>query len=192
GLDDRSASALEHARNRVLASQELPFEVHRDEPVEERNVERDDVGVSRVRRRIGGVVVQHVEPAERLDRRLDHAHDTRLVRDIDLGRDGVLELAGDTLRLSTVEIRDDDRCAFERHQPCGRLADAAAAAGDDCDLAVEAPHEGVTRYASNTPSTLRSEFSSARNAFTSPTSATYQFRAIWSSTVPPYETMFAP
>ena len=34
--------------------------------------------------------------------------------------------------------------------------------------------------------------SSARSSFTSPTSAVYQFRAIWSSTTPPYETMLAP
>ena len=39
---------------------------------------------------------------------------------------------------------------------------------------------------------LRSAWSSARSSFTSPTSAVYQLRAIWSATWPPYSTMFAP
>ena len=46
-------------------------------------------------------------------------------------------------------------------------------------------HDGVTRYASNTASRLRSAVSSVRSPFTSPTSAVYQFFASWSSTTPP-------
>jgi len=48
-----------------------------------------------------------------------------------------------------------------------------------------ARYEGVTRYASNTASMLRNAVNRLRSSFTSPTSATYQFFAIWSSTVPP-------
>ena len=46
-------------------------------------------------------------------------------------------------------------------------------------------YRGVTRYASKTASMCRSAFSNELSDFTSPTSATYQFFAIWSSTVPP-------
>src|SRR5207248_11772304 len=53
-------------------------------------------------------------------------------------------------------------------------------------------YEGVTRNASKTASRLRSAVSRLRRALTSPTSATYQFLASWSSTCPPYSTMLAP
>src|SRR5439155_12900929 len=44
---------------------------------------------------------------------------------------------------------------------------------------------GVTRYASKTASMFLSAVNRPRSSLTSPTSATYQFRAIWSSTLPP-------
>jgi hypothetical protein len=40
--------------------------------------------------------VQHVKAAERLDGRLDHTNNARLARDVDLGDDGAVELAGHT------------------------------------------------------------------------------------------------
>ena len=46
-------------------------------------------------------------------------------------------------------------------------------------------YDGVTRYASNTASRLRSDVSSVRRLFRSPTSAVYRFFASWSSTTPP-------
>ncbi len=42
---------------------------------------------------------------------------------------------------------------------------------------IAARYDGVTRYASKTESRDRSAFSSERSAFTSPTSAVYQFFA---------------
>src|SRR6478736_3392257 len=39
---------------------------------------------------------------------------------------------------------------------------------------------------------LRRAWSRARSSLTSPTSAVYQLRAIWSATWPPYSTMLAP
>ena len=48
--------------------------------------------------------------------------------------------------------------------------------GDRVQAACNA-YDGVTRYASNTESSPRSVFSSERSAFTSPTSAVYQFFA---------------
>jgi hypothetical protein len=45
--------------------------------------------------------------------------------------------------------------------------------------------DGVTRNASNTASTFRSAVSRLRSDLMSPTSATYQFFASWSSTLPP-------
>src|SRR5207249_8646729 len=99
GVDDRAASAREHVRDRVLAAHELAFQVDGDQPVEDRHVEGDDVRVNGVGRGVGRVVVQHVKAAERLDCSLDHAHNARLVRDIDLGGDSAAEVAGDALGL---------------------------------------------------------------------------------------------
>src|SRR5262249_40289729 len=50
---------------------------------------------------------------------------------------------------------------------------------------VDLTQDGVTLYASKTESPFRSEFSRGRSDFTSPISAVYQFRASWSSTMPP-------
>jgi hypothetical protein len=77
---------------RVLASEELAFEVDGHEPVEDGHVEGDDVCVDSVERGVGRIVVQHVETAERLDR-LDHVSDALLFRDVDLDGDGCIELA---------------------------------------------------------------------------------------------------
>jgi hypothetical protein len=143
-VDDRAASARQHVRDRVLAAHELAFQVDGDKPVENRHVEGDDVRVNGVGRGVGRVVVQHVKAAERLDCGFDHAHDARLVRDVDLGGHGAIELAGHALGLSPVDIGDHDRGAFARHQTRSGLADAAAGACDDRDLVLQASHVGFT------------------------------------------------
>src|SRR5207253_11106554 len=136
-VDDRAASAREHVRDRVLAAHELAFQVDGDKPVEDRHVEGDDVRVDGVDRRVGRVVMQYVEAAERLDCGFDHAHDARLVRDVDLGGHSATEFAGHALGLGPVDIGDDHRGAFARHQARRGLADAAAGARDYRDLALE-------------------------------------------------------
>jgi hypothetical protein len=127
-------------RDRVLAAHELAFQVDGDKPVEDRHVERHDVRVYGVCCGVGRVVVQHVEAAERLDRSFDHARNARLVGDVDLGGHRATEFAGHSLCLCPVDIGDHNRGTFARHQARGGLADAAAGARDDRDLALEASH----------------------------------------------------
>src|SRR3954464_15608241 len=67
----------------------------------------------------------------------DHAHDARLVRDVDLGGNSATEFAGHALGLSPVDIGDHHRGTFTRQQPRSGLADAAACACDYRDLALE-------------------------------------------------------
>ncbi len=71
--------------------------------------------------------------------------------------------------------REPHRSTMRRIRPLPRKGYPANA---DRGTSFEGATSGVTRYASKTASTLRSAVSSARSAFTSPTSATYQFFAI--------------
>ena len=66
----------------------------------------------RVQGGVGGVVVQDVEPAERLNRRLDHALDVALVRYVHLYRHCRVEFSSNTFCLLPVEVSHDNRCAF--------------------------------------------------------------------------------
>src|SRR3954469_11431235 len=74
----------------------------------------------------------------------DHAHDARLVRDVDLGGNSATEFAGHALGLSPVDIGDDHQGAFARHQTCSGLADPAACACDSRDLVVKASHRSMS------------------------------------------------
>ena len=94
----------------------------------------------RVEGRVGRIVVEDVEAAERLDRSLDHAHDVRFVRNVDLEWHRCIEFAGNTFRLGSVEVGDNHQRAFARHQPRRRLTDPAPSTGDDRNLAVQSPH----------------------------------------------------
>jgi hypothetical protein len=127
-------------RDRVLAAHELAFQVDGYKSVEDRHIEGDDVRINGVGRGVGRVVVQHVEAAERLDGRFDHADNAPLVRDIDLNGHSATEFASHALCFSLVDIGNDKRGAFTGHQARGCLADAAAGACDDRDLVLESSH----------------------------------------------------
>ncbi len=123
------------SRSRFAASRSvlmLPFEVDRDLAVDQHVVALGDA------RQLhdAGIVDQHVDPAERRLRRVEHAGDRRRVADIRLGRDGAaagrLDLAHQCLGFRrAARIIDDDGEAIRR-QPLGdRGTDAPRGAGDD-------------------------------------------------------------
>ena len=77
------------------------------------------------------------------------------------------------------------RVQGEGQQGCGAHPVGDSGGAPRLGQLAGADYEGVTRYESKTASTPRSALSSARSDFTSPSSATYQFFASWSSTAPP-------
>ena len=93
--------------------------------------------------RVGRVVVQDVEAAERLRRRVDHGDDRGFVAQVDTaarwhGRPLPRYARNRTLRGGEVDVGHRHRRAFARqHQRAGR-ADAAARAGHQCGLALDA------------------------------------------------------
>jgi hypothetical protein len=127
-------------RDGVFAAQELALEVHGDEAIENRHVEGRDICVYGVEGGVGRVVVQDVEPAERLNRRIDHAYDIFFVGDVDLDWYRRIELAGNPFGFDPVEVRNDNQCAFAGHQSRRCLTYAAPRARDDRDLAVKSLH----------------------------------------------------
>jgi hypothetical protein len=92
----------------VLASHEDSLQIHRDQAVEDGHVQRDDVCISHRCGGVGSVVVQYIEASKRLNRRLDHPDNARLVRNVDLNCDSTRKLIRDTLRGSQVDVRKDD------------------------------------------------------------------------------------
>ena len=96
--------------------------------------------------RDAGVVVEDVDPAETLGRRLVHALDVRLVRDVRANGEG---LAGAErhgfLRQSLVDIGRAHLRAFLGEDDRRLPAHAAARAGDDADLSFESPHHASAR-----------------------------------------------
>ena len=105
--DDAAATLLLELQHRVLAAEEHPAEVDRDQPVEvlervvlERHAES--------RRRDADVVEQDVEPTELVDRGRDHGLDLLLVRDVGPDGDGGaarrLDLAHSLFRWSSVDV----------------------------------------------------------------------------------------
>jgi hypothetical protein len=104
---------------------------------------------------------QYVQSAERLNRGLDHPHDTLLVRNVYLGCDSGGKVAGDALCRGDVDIGNDDAGSLARHQPCGGLADSTPGACHDRDFAFEALHwlplRRVRRPTSGCPRSHRRE-----------------------------------
>src|SRR5204862_4954701 len=115
-------------------------EVDGDKPIEDVHVEGHDVCVDGVEGGVGRVVVQHVQAAERPDCGLDHADDALLLRDVNLDGYRRIEVARNPLGLRSIEIGDDYRRSLACHQARRRLADTAARARDNRDLAIEPSH----------------------------------------------------
>ena len=89
-----------------------------------------------------GVVDHHVEPAERLDRLVDEPLQVLDLADVGLHADGLVaelrDLAFEVLgRLLVGDVVDDDVGALAGEGEGDGLADAAVAAGDDGDLALQ-------------------------------------------------------
>jgi len=91
-------------------------------------------------RRDSGVVVEHVDRAVALSRRVHHRLDARLVRHIDLLRERIARVAGDALRGFEVHVGDADLRAFFAEEQRRFAAHASAGARDHADLAVETTH----------------------------------------------------
>ncbi len=99
---------------------------------------------------LAGVVDEDVQPAKLLDGPPDHVVAMGLRPEVAGDGDGAAALAlDDTLGLGRVvvlaQIGDRDVGALAGEQGGHRAADAAVRAGDDRDLASEAPGAGVTR-----------------------------------------------
>ena len=99
---------------------------------------------------LAGIVDEHVEPPELVDGFLDRALAETLVADV-AGNgdrpasflfDNVLGLGGIVV---LAQVQDGDVGAFAREQGADRAANAAVAAGDDGDLAVEPTRSGIAR-----------------------------------------------
>jgi hypothetical protein len=129
GVDDRAAAALDEVRDAVLAAQEDRREVDllHPPPGPERRVEHRHV----IGRRDAGVVEQHVDAPVRAGGLLVGGADRVLVGDV--GDDRQVDGFG------LAQVDADDRRALLAEQRRGLGADAARRAGDDADLAVEAP-----------------------------------------------------
>src|SRR3954454_25187430 len=91
--------------------------------------------------RVAGVVDDDVDPAPRVDRRLDERVGHAVLRQV-AGVDGRLaaDLVRRLLRQVPVEVVDHDLGAVLGEQLGRRAADAPGAAGDDRDLVVEDSH----------------------------------------------------
>ena len=90
----------------MLAPQELALQVDGDQTVEDGHVEGGDVGVDGVEGGVRRVVVQDIEPAERLHSSLDHARDGRFVGNVDLDWHRLIELPGNAFCFGSVEVGD--------------------------------------------------------------------------------------
>ena len=105
-----------------------PGEVHGEHPVPRVEIHRHDVLVALVLVERGGVVVQHVEAAERGDGVGDHRRDRVGVGDVDGLRarraTGRGDLADDRRGRRVADVGDGDRAAFGRDQQRGRAPDA--------------------------------------------------------------------
>ena len=92
-------------------------------------------------RDVDGAVVDDVEPAEALDRDVDHALDARGVAHVHRDREAAAARGHDLGALEG-DVGDDDARALCRHRDRAGPAHARAAADDERDLALEASAHG--------------------------------------------------
>ena len=146
--DDAAVTLLLEAQHRVLASEEHPAEVDRDQAVEvfERVVLESH---AESRRRDADVVEQDVEPTVLVDRRRDHRLDLLLIRyvgpDGDGGATRRFNLAHSLFGVVEVDVGHDHPGAFLGEPQCRHPANPGAGAGDDGALAVQYAGHRLTR-----------------------------------------------
>jgi hypothetical protein len=133
----------------VVHGSEGALHVHADDRVEVVLGHREDHLVSQD----AGVVHEHVEPAERLDRLVDHVLGAGEVGDVVVVGDGLATLllderghllggagVGALTGRGPAEVVHHDLGALRRELQRLAPPDAMTRAGDDRDLAVEHPH----------------------------------------------------
>ena len=87
-----------------------------------------------------GVVDDHVDAAERLERRMDDSSRRRRLSEVSShGNGAVADLGRDRLQPIAPPADEDDAEAARGEASCGRGADARAGAGDDRDAAHPSP-----------------------------------------------------
>ena len=137
-INHRAAAPLLQVRNAVLAAEEDSPRVHGLYAVPGLDARVQDGGV--VGRRDPGVVVEHVDAAVALRRRVHHRLHALLLGDVDLLREGVAARGDGLLGCCEVHVRSADARAFLAEQDRGLAAHPAAGARDHADLSVEASH----------------------------------------------------
>ncbi len=140
-VDDRAAAALDHVRDGVLAAEEHAADVDGHDLVPGVDVGVDDRVVGG--RHDPGVVVEHVQAAIRVDRRVDHRLGVGLPGNVGGDSDrlaaGVAYLPGGVLGGLRADVGQHQARALGREHPGRDPAHPAARAGDDRDLVLE-PH----------------------------------------------------
>jgi len=140
GVDHAAGAGLVHVRQYVLHAEEGAADVDRDHLVEHGGVllfQGRDLALD------AGVVEEHVDAAERVDRRLHVGGDVLLLADVGPG-DG--DAAAATQRVARgvqallVDIHQQHRRAFLEEAFGDLLADATGPAGDHRDLVLQAFH----------------------------------------------------
>ena len=142
-VDDPAPALRLHVRRNGARAAQVAHHLDVDFALQLRGVDLGERGRRRVAARPGRGVDEDVDAAaERGSRLGDRALDLRVVAGVgDDGDDGRAGLVDDLGRAGGEPLRvareDRDRRAFEREAARDRLADAAAAAGDESALALE-------------------------------------------------------
>ena len=115
GVDDGPSTPFQHPRNAIFERKHRTKDIDGHGPGEHLQLEIHQVAIAieKVGGKEGGVVVQDVEAAERVDCCADHLFDRSLVGDIDLQRDrlaaGSLGLVCHRFRRRTIDVDDANR-----------------------------------------------------------------------------------
>ena len=142
-VDDGAAAALEQVRDAVLAAEVDALRVHGLDAVPRVGLGLEDRRV--VAGRDAGVVVEDVDAAEALLRRVVHrAHAVR-VGDVDLNGERVAASAAVCSAASALTSAAQTCAPSSLNSDRRFAAHAAAGAGDDRDLSVETSHQPVAR-----------------------------------------------
>ena len=137
-VDDRSAAAFLHERNRIAHAERdgSQQQVHRAVPRLARHV-LDRVGAAAG----AGIVEQDVEAAELVLRRLHRRLDVVFLRDVAVVKLHLaVEAAFQLAALVVLDVGGEDACAFGDEQLDRAAPDAGTGAGDDGDLVLQTIH----------------------------------------------------
>lgn len=138
-----SAAVLGHGRDGVARHEQRPPGRGLDRPLPHSEVDADCVGVE-PRMAPGGVVIDAVDPAERVDRSFDKRCDRVLVTDVTAQAEGAPTGVHNGVRHGGRGlfgyIADRNRCALLSQEQRGGVADIRGSAAQEHDLSVELAH----------------------------------------------------